>query len=84
MGIFPQMTRTHARSLAGKGYLLREMKEGTTNKFHIECLFEALKKMRKHAQIKAGEQPGEPMILRRDSNCGDSIGALGGEGVGFA
>lgn len=61
MGISPQMTRAHARSIEGKGYLLREMQEGTTNKFHLEPLFEALKKLRKQAQIKAGEQPAEPM-----------------------
>lgn len=45
MGITPTSVRTHLRRLEGKGFLYRQMKVGTTNRFHFDGLFNALEKM---------------------------------------
>lgn len=45
MGISTTAARAHARSLEGKGYLIRQMRVGTTNKFDLTKLFTALEKM---------------------------------------
>lgn len=44
MGISATAARAHARSLENKGYLLRQMRVGTTNKFDLKRLFTALEK----------------------------------------
>src|SRR5690349_4527785 len=45
MGISPEATRLIARSLEKKGYLVRRMRVGQTNRFAFEKLFEALEKL---------------------------------------
>lgn len=45
MGISPTAARAHARSLEKKGYLVRQMRVGTTNKFDLRPLFAALEKL---------------------------------------
>ena len=45
MGISTTAARGHARSLEGKGYLIRQMRVGTTNKFDLTKLFTALEKL---------------------------------------
>jgi hypothetical protein len=45
MGISPTATRAHARSLEKKGYLVRQMRVGTTNKFDLTPLFNSLEKL---------------------------------------
>ena len=44
MGISATAARAHARSLEKKGYLVREMRVGTTNRFDLKKLFTALEK----------------------------------------
>jgi hypothetical protein len=44
MGISATAARAHARSLEAKGYLARQMRVGTTNKFDLTKLFAALEK----------------------------------------
>src|SRR5436305_4599818 len=44
MGISTTATRAHARSLEKKGYLVRQMRVGTTNRFDLTKLFQALEK----------------------------------------
>ena len=46
MGITATSARNHARKLEQKSYLHREKRVGTTNRFHLEPLFEALEKLR--------------------------------------
>ncbi len=43
-GISPQAAHLHARNLETKGYLLREMQVGETNRFHLTSLFAALER----------------------------------------
>jgi hypothetical protein len=45
MGISPTAARAHARSLERKGYLVRLMRVGTTNRFELGKLFTALEKL---------------------------------------
>ena len=45
MVISTTAARAHARSLENKGYLVRQMRVGTTNKFDLSKLFTALEKM---------------------------------------
>ena len=45
MGIYQTSARAHARSLEKKGYLVRTMRVGTTNKFELGKLFTALGKL---------------------------------------
>ncbi|MDQ2868759.1 MAG: helix-turn-helix domain-containing protein [Verrucomicrobiota bacterium] len=45
MGVTPTAVRGYARSLERKGYLQREMRLASTNKFHLEPLFRALERM---------------------------------------
>lgn len=45
MGISTTAARGHARSLERKGYLHRQMRIGTTNKFDLTKLFTALEKL---------------------------------------
>ncbi len=56
MGMTDTQVRNHARSLERKGYLQRVKRIGTTNRFHLEKLFEALER---HEAIKAKEREGE-------------------------
>jgi len=56
MGISPTAARGHARSLEKKGYLLRQMRVGTTNKFDLTRLFVALEK---RLAYELGRQEGE-------------------------
>ena len=46
MGMSMTAARGHARKLEIKRYLRRERQVGTTNRFHLEPLFEALEKLR--------------------------------------
>lgn len=46
MGMSMTAARGHARKLEVKRYLRREKRVGTTNRFHLEPLFEALEKLR--------------------------------------
>ena len=55
MGMSTTAARGHARSLDVKGYLRREIRVGTTNRFYLEPLFEALEKLRS-AEKKKGKQ----------------------------
>ncbi len=52
MGISPTAARAHARSLEKKGYLIRQMRVGTTNKFELTGLFTALEKLQVFEQGK--------------------------------
>lgn len=45
MGITATSARNHARSLEKKGYLRREKRVGTTNKFDLTPLFAALERL---------------------------------------
>lgn len=45
MGITPTSVRTHLRRLEQKGYLYRQMRTGTTNRFHLTGLFDAMEKL---------------------------------------
>lgn len=53
MGISQTAARAHARSLEKKGYLKRQMRVGTTNKFDLQPLFTALEKFQAYEQGKA-------------------------------
>ena len=53
MGISQTATRAHARSLEKKGYLLRQMRVGTTNKFDLRPLFLALEKLQEYERGRA-------------------------------
>jgi DNA-binding MarR family transcriptional regulator len=55
MGISPTAARGHARSLEKKGYLVREMRVGTTNRFDLRKLFTALEKQQ---AFELGRQAG--------------------------
>lgn len=46
MGISVTAVRSHARSLEKKGFLQRHAQAGTTNRFHLEPLFDALESLR--------------------------------------
>lgn len=56
MGMTDTQVRNHARSLERKGYLQRVKRVGTTNRFHLEKLFEALER---HKAIRIKEREGE-------------------------
>lgn len=45
MGVSSTAVRNHARSLELKGYLRREMRVGSTNRFDLTPLFKALEKL---------------------------------------
>jgi DNA-binding MarR family transcriptional regulator len=45
MGVSPTAVRGYARSLEKKGYLKREMRVSSTNRFHLEPLFRALEQL---------------------------------------
>ena len=55
MGISTTAARAHARSLERKGYLVRHMRIGTTNKFELSKLFAALEKLQ---LFEAGKKEG--------------------------
>ncbi len=55
MGISATAARGHARSLENKGYLVRQMRIGTTNKFDLTKLFNALEKLQ---AFELGRQAG--------------------------
>lgn len=61
MGISTTAVRAHARSLETKGYLVRQMRVGTTNKFDLTKLFTALELL--HA-FEKGREAG-PQRRRR-------------------
>jgi Helix-turn-helix domain len=62
MGISPTAARAHARSLENKGYLLRHMRVGTTNKFDLGKLFTALEKLQ---AFELGKKEGKTGRLNR-------------------
>jgi DNA replication protein len=45
MGITPTSVRTHLRKLELKGFLYRQSRVGTTNRFFLNGLFEALERL---------------------------------------
>lgn len=59
MGITPTSVRTHLRRLEKKGYLYRQMRTGTTNRFHLQGLFDALEKQMEEDREEAAEGKGE-------------------------
>jgi hypothetical protein len=63
MGISTTAARGHARSLEKKGYLVRQMRIGTTNKFDLSSLFAALEK---HQAYEMGKIEGERRQKRRN------------------
>lgn len=52
MGISATAAWAHARSLEKKGYLVRQMRVGTTNKFDMHPLFAALEKQQAYERGK--------------------------------
>jgi hypothetical protein len=64
MGISPTAARAHARSLEKKGYLVRQMRVGTTNKFDLTKLFAALEKLQAYEM---GKKEGMAAKARRRS-----------------
>jgi hypothetical protein len=53
MGITPSSVRAHLRSLGKKGYLVREINVGKTNRFHLQPLFRALESLMSADRIEA-------------------------------
>jgi DNA-binding GntR family transcriptional regulator len=64
MGISPTAARAHARSLENKGYLVRQMRVGTTNKFDLSKLFTALERMQAFEQGKKEGMATKPVRRR--------------------
>jgi hypothetical protein len=68
MGMSEQMARQHARSLEQKKYLFRRIQVGTTNRFQLQPLFDALearlaaerKKSKKAGPLKQEAAPTQP------------------------
>lgn len=60
MGISATAARAHARSLERKGYLIRTMRVGTTNKFELGKLFRALEQRHAFEQGKKAGLQGQP------------------------
>jgi hypothetical protein len=56
MGLSTEAARLHARSLESKGYLFREMQIGQTNRFHLDRLFVALKKLMSKDDLEASQR----------------------------
>jgi hypothetical protein len=67
MGVTATSARNHARSLEKKGYLKREKRVGTTNRFDLTPLFRALENLQAfEAGRRAGqdEAGGRPKVRR--------------------
>jgi hypothetical protein len=66
LGISVTAARQLARSLEKKGYLIREKKIGTTNRFHLQPLFRALEDLHEKDRAKKTvetAEPGSPDLL---------------------
>jgi hypothetical protein len=64
MGVRVGTARGYARSLETKKYLVREMREHTTNRFHLEPLFTALEDLRERLEAKSAAEPTGGKVLR--------------------
>jgi Helix-turn-helix domain len=53
MGISAPSVRTHLRSLERKGFLTRQIRTGTTNRFHLQGLFLALESLMERDELDA-------------------------------